>query len=141
MSTSQEIEAVRRFVAAINQQDWNTLRSVVSPHFVRHSVAAGDPQVRSADDLVEFLQAEYRTFPDAFEEILEIFADGAMVAARHRFRGTQLGPLGPYEATGRVLESTYIALYRVSDGRIEEAWAEWDNLSGLRQLGLAQGVA
>jgi predicted ester cyclase len=31
--------------------------------------------------------------------------------------------------------SKYIAIYRIADGRIAEAWAEWDNLSGLAQLG------
>ena len=30
-----------------------------------------------------------------------------------------------------------IAVYRIEDHRIAEAWAEWDNLAGLRQLGHA----
>jgi predicted ester cyclase len=29
----------------------------------------------------------------------------------------------------------YLAIYRLPDGRIVEAWAEWDNLAGLAQLG------
>lgn len=141
MSAPQAIEIVRHFVEAINRQDWHALRSILAPDFVRHSAAAGHPQVRSADELVAFLQSEYKTFPDAHEDLLETFADGTMVAARHRFRGTHLGPMGSHGPTGRVLESTYIALYRISDGHIAEAWAEWDNLSGLRQLGIVPGVA
>ena len=84
---------------------------------------------------MRFLKSEYVTFPDATEVLEDLVAEGDKVAARHRFRGTQLGPLGTYPASGRVLEATYLAIYRIEDGRIAEAWAEWDNLAGLRQLG------
>jgi predicted ester cyclase len=33
------------------------------------------------------------------------------------------------------MNAEYIAIYRVQDGQIVEAWVEWDNLAGLRQLG------
>jgi predicted ester cyclase len=43
--------------------------------------------------------------------------------------------MGPYPPSGRVLAADYIAIYRLEASRIVEAWAEWDNLDGLRQLG------
>lgn len=43
--------------------------------------------------------------------------------------------MGPYPASGKVLRATYLAIYRIENKRIAEAWAEWDNLSGLKQLG------
>jgi SnoaL-like polyketide cyclase len=61
--------------------------------------------------------------------------EGDKVTVRHRFRGTQLGPLGAHPASRRTLTAEYIAIYRLVDGVIVEAWAEWDNLSGLTQLG------
>lgn len=126
---------VRAFVDAINAKDWGRLRSIITPDFKRHSVAAGEPGVQSAEDLVAFLLAEYATFPDAHETLLDLVAEGEKVAARHLFRGTQLGPMGPLPASGKVLEATYLAIYRLDSGRIAEAWAEWDNLAGLKQLG------
>jgi hypothetical protein len=33
------------------------------------------------------------------------------------------------------MEAGYIAIYRVKEGQIVEAWVEWDNLTGLVQLG------
>jgi hypothetical protein len=33
------------------------------------------------------------------------------------------------------MTADYMAIYRVAGGLIVEAWAEWDNLSGLVQLG------
>jgi predicted ester cyclase len=43
--------------------------------------------------------------------------------------------MGAHPPTGRVLAATYLAIYRIEGGRIAEAWVEWDNLHGLRQLG------
>lgn len=133
--SEQNKSLVRALVDAVNAQDWLRVLGLLAPDFTRHSTAAGEPGVRSATDLVAFLRAEFVTFPDATETLLDLVAEGDKVAARHQFRGTQVGPLGTFAPTGRVLQSTYIAIYRVENGRIAEAWAEWDNLAGLRQLG------
>lgn len=37
------------------------------------------------------------------------------------------------------MRARYLAMCRVRDGRIVEAWAEWDNLTGQAQLGLVDG--
>lgn len=128
-------QTVRAFVDAINAQDWSRLDAVVAQDFVRHSLAAGDPPVRSRADLVEFLRREFEIFPDAHEIILDIFAEAEKVAARHSFSGAQHGAMGAYLPTGKTMNAEYIAIYRVRDGQIMEAWVEWDNLTGLRQLG------
>lgn len=126
---------VRAFVDGINAQDWQRVLGFLASDFKRHSTAAGEPAVNSAKELVAFLQAEFVTFPDACETLLDLVAEGDKVAARHHFRGTQLGPMGSYPPSGKVLDATYIAIYRVQDQHIAEAWAEWDNLAGLKQLG------
>ncbi len=126
---------VRAFVEAINAQDWGRFEELVAPGFVRHSHSAGPQAVRSRDDLVRYLRGEYQTFPDARETIEDLVAERDRVAARHRFHGTQLGPMGPYPPSGRTMTADYLAIYRLEGGRIVEAWAEWDNLAGLTQLG------
>ena len=128
-------ETVQAFVHAINSQDWTRLDSLVAPDFVRHSIAAGEPPVRSRSDLVMYLRREFEVFPDAQETILDIFAEGEKVAVRHHFSGTQRGAMGSYMPTGKTMKAEYIAIYRVRNGQLTEAWAEWDNLAGLRQLG------
>lgn len=126
---------IHAFVDAVNAKDWLALRQLVAPAFKRHSVAAGATQVNNVEDLIHFLQQEYSTFPDAYESIEDILAEDNKVAVRHRFKGTQTGPMGSSPPSGRVLDATYLAIYRLEHGVIVEAWAEWDNLAGLRQLG------
>lgn len=111
------------------------LVSSCSPSKLRHSIAAGDPPVRSRADLVEFRRREFEIFPDAEETILDIFAETEKVAVRHHFCGSQHAAMGSYRPTGKTMNAEYIAIYRVQNGQIVEAWVEWDNLAGLRQLG------
>ncbi len=101
-------EVVQAFVEAVNRQDWQALETLVASHFARRSVAAG-ASVNSRRELIQFLRAEYATFPDAKEEIAEIIAEADKVAVRVRFRGTQSSSLGPYPPTGRLVESEYLA--------------------------------
>lgn len=124
---------VRAFVEAFNARDWDALDRLVAADFVRHSYAA--PPVASRDELKAYLRSEFATFPDAQETVADIIAEGDKVAVRHGFRGTQRGAMGSYPPSGRTLTADYLAIYRVAGGVIVEAWAEWDNLHGLRQLG------
>jgi steroid delta-isomerase-like uncharacterized protein len=126
---------VRAFVDAVNARDWPALDALVAPGFVRHSTAGGQPGVGSRADLVRVLRSECDTFPDAHEQVEDLVAEGDRVAVRHRFTGTQRGALGRYPASGKVMTADYIAIYRLERRRIVEAWAEWDNLTSLMQLG------
>jgi steroid delta-isomerase-like uncharacterized protein len=132
---------VRQYVDALNHHDWRAVKNLLHPEFRRYSAAAGESGVERADEFLVFLRREHETFPDAHEELVDIFACGSKVAARHRFTGTQRGSLGRFPPTGNRLQSTYLAFYEIADGLIEKSWAEWDNLSDLRQLGLASDFA
>ena len=127
---------VQAFVDAVNNQDWQAIETLVATGFTRHSIAAGEIDVRSRLDLIKFLRAEYITFPDANEQIVDILGEGDKVAVRMHFRGTQAGILGTYPPTGKVVDSEYLAIYLIESDLIVEAWAEWDNLGTLKQLGL-----
>lgn len=101
---------IRAFVEAINEQDLPRLRSLVGERFTRRSVVAGEPGIRSAEALIEYLQEEFSTFPDANETLIEFVAEEYQVAAWHRFRGIQLRQMGPYPASGRAYDATYLSI-------------------------------
>ena len=126
---------IRSFVEFVNAHNWDRLRILLAPNFIRYSDAGGEPEVRSAEDLITRLKNEVLTFPDAEETLLDLIAEGERVAARSHFRGTQVGSMGSYPPSGKVLSATCLAIYHLKGGRIAEAWVEWDNLYGLRQLG------
>lgn len=126
---------IREFVDAINAQNWDKLDRLVAPNFVRYSKANGEPGIRNRDQLKEFLRSELETFPDAKESIEDMLAEGDKVAVRQRFQGTQQGWMGSYPPSGKKMIADYLAIYRIQNDQIVEAWAIWDNLNGLKQLG------
>ena len=135
MTAAQHKELVRAFIEAINQKDWPRFEQFVAPDFVRHSSTFGQSQIRNRDQLRNYLAAEFRTFPDAKETINFLEAEDDKVAVHSHCRGTQQGPMGSFAPSGRTLSADFISIYRVTDGRIAEAWLEWDCLNGLIQLG------
>lgn len=135
MTTEQNKALIRTYVEAINQRDWRRIDELLAPDFVRHSTTAGQPGIRSRDQFRDFLAGESGTFSDARETIHFLVAEEDKVAVHSGFCGTQSGPLGPYPPSGRLWSADFISIYRIADGRIAEAWVEWDCLGGLYQLG------
>jgi len=126
---------VHAFVHAINERNWSKLDTVISPRFIRHSYAAGDPGVKSREELIQYFKTQESIFPKFKEKILDLVAEGDKVAARHHFKGTQLGKMGPYPVTCKDMDIEYLAIYRIEDCIIVEAWMEWDNYTSMKQLG------
>jgi predicted ester cyclase len=68
--------------------------------------------------------------------IEDIIAEGDKVAARLTAQGTHLGSLGDIAPTGRQATWTGMRVFRMVDGKIAEHWANWDDVSLGRQLGI-----
>ena len=126
---------IQAFVNAINSRNWDMLDNIVADDFARHSFAAGEPSVKCRGDLIQYLRTQESIFPKFKEKILDLVAEGNKVAARQQFKGTQLGEMGPYPASCKDMDIEYLAIYRIKNGIISEAWIEWDNYTSMKQLG------
>ncbi len=127
---------IQRFTEATNAAQWDVLRDVVAPNFVRHSQATAGPEVRSLDEFVTLQQTFLASMPDQHVTIDQLVAEGDLVAVRARYSGTLTGPMGDFPATGKSAETTFLAIFRIADHMIAEMWVEWDNVAMLTQLGL-----
>jgi predicted ester cyclase len=82
------------------------------------------------------LQKEFlKSFPDQRVTIETLVAEGDYVAGYATYTGTQEGPMPPFPASGKKVESKFLSLFRLEEGKIAELWVEWDNLAMLKQLG------
>ena len=135
MTAENNKRLVLEFVEAVNRQDWQRFNELVAPEFVRHSSTFGQSQVGNREQLREYLAAEFKTFPDANESINFLVAEGDKVVVHSHCHATQQGPMGSCASSGKTLSADFISIYRITDGRIAEAWVEWDALNGLIQLG------
>jgi predicted ester cyclase len=81
-----------------------------------------------------------QSFPDVQMDIVELIAEDEKVVGRFRCSATHLGPWRGRPPTGRRFERVdEVYIFRVSDGRITEAWGIEDTRSRERQLGLSPG--
>ena len=81
----------------------------------------------------------YRRFRSAFPEIEVVvedtIAEGDKVAARCRVRGKHQSDSLGFAATGRDAEFTGITIVRIDQGKIVEAWNNFDFMTMFKQLG------
>ena len=75
-------------------------------------------------------------FPDLTHTIEEIYADGDIVVARETLRGTHEGEFSGIPPTGKKVEFCAVAIYRFSNGKFAEFWADADLLGLYQQLGM-----
>jgi predicted ester cyclase len=129
MALEQNKELVRRFYReAILDRDAAVCERLLSADFVHNGEPRGRAGQRGA--VQYFLDA----FPDLDHAIELILAEGDLVAAHQRWRGTQDGEFLGVEPSGRTVEFTSTAILRLRDGLIAEAWDELDSGAILAQL-------
>jgi steroid delta-isomerase-like uncharacterized protein len=129
-------DLVRRLTASVNAGDWGALDDLLTDDFCRHSQATADVQVRSRTEFKQLQESFAATMPDQHVTIEMLVAEADKVAAYATYTGTQTGPMGPFPATGKKVDSRFLSIFRIEDGRIAELWVEYDNLAMLTQLGL-----
>ena len=126
---------VHQFGEAVNTNNYDALDEIVTANFIRHSQATPNIKFRSLEEFKQFAKVSSESMPDMKGEIEMMVAEGDFVAIYATFTGTQKGPMGPFPATDKTMQSKTMAIFRLENGKIAELWIEWDNLAMLNQLG------
>jgi steroid delta-isomerase-like uncharacterized protein len=120
---------------AWNNRQPEAFDELVAPDVVRHCQATPGAEVRSLDQLKEFLRQDTAVFPDSIQTITHLVVEGDRVAAWSTYEGTQKRPMGPFPPSGAKAEFDFGAVFRIEGGKIAEWWVTWDNMTILRALG------
>lgn len=89
-------------------------------------------------EVLKRMATMYRAgFPDLRFTIDDVIAAGDKVVLRWHTEGTHRGEVAGLAPTGARASVTGISVDHWKDGKIVEAWTEWDNLGLARQLGAA----
>ena len=135
-TTPEENKAlIQRFFDAWNKRQPDAFDDLVAPDVVRHCEATPGVEVRSLDQVKDFLQQDTAVFPDSVQMIKLLVAERNLVAAWTTYEGTQQGQMGPFPPSGRKVRFDFGAVFRIDGGKIAEWWVTWDNLTILKALG------
>jgi len=79
--------------------------------------------VNSRDEFIQLQKSFLISFPDQQVTVQQLVAEGDYVAALATYSGTHMGPMGEFPATGRPVESPFLALFRIEADQIVELWS------------------
>jgi len=119
---------------AMDAQDFDKLRQLISEDFVLSVVGMPDPLDREAT--FGLMKEFYAAFPGYTHVIEEMVAEGDRVAIRLRFEATHQGEFMGIPATGKKVSYAGVQILTIVDGACTENWALDDNLGFMSQLGM-----
>ena len=121
---------------------WNKGRAeVIEELFDENGIAHGlsdDPAnpIKGPQDYRPFYEVFRQAFPNLVIVVEDMVAEGDKVAARCSVRGQHEGDFRGRAATQSPVEITGITIVRIENGKIVEAWNNFDFMALHKQVGL-----
>jgi steroid delta-isomerase-like uncharacterized protein len=140
MSEENVSEENRALIHRWFEEVWNKGRAeAIDELFADDGIANGlaDEQgepLRGPSGFKPFFQKFRDAFPDIEVIVEDTVVEGDKVAARCRVRGTHKGEGLGVAATNQPVEFTGITIAKIKDGKIAEAWNNFDFMSMSRQI-------
>ncbi|MGI8635887.1 MAG: ester cyclase [Segetibacter sp.] len=129
-------EYLQKWVDGLNSGNISVADEVFLPDCVIH--INGNPQRDlSLSNFKQMLTGLLVAFPDLHFTINDQFTSGAKVSTRWTAKGTNTGPFGEMQATGRAVEIEGLIIDYVVNGRVAKRWELWDQMAMMQQLGVA----
>ena len=92
-------------------------------------------EIRGPAAFKEYQRALISAYPDLRVDVEDAIREGDKIAARCRVTGVHQGEGLGLAATNKPVEFTGICMVRVKDGKIAEAWNEFNFMDMYQQLG------
>src|SRR5439155_15874438 len=120
--------------------DLDALDGLIAADFTAHTPGS-DQTPPGLDGIKVVHRHSMQAFPDRRNELLDIFGEGDMVVSHVRMTGTNTGGLPWFgiPANGRQVDTDWITIYRLEDGKVAETLAQMDIPRMMTQLGAMPG--
>ena len=128
-------DIARQFIQA-----WNADRRSLVDEWAAPTLTVDYPHfpepLEGPEAFKEMLARTHRFFPDLTIEVHAVVGEGPPVAVRWTYRGTfREGEMFGVAADGQFVATTGMTMYRIEDGRVQEARGVVDNVGLMAQLG------
>ena len=132
----------REFIERWFEEVWNKGRAdAIDEMFAKEGIAhglsdeSGQP-LRGPEAFKVFHKKFREAFPNIIVTVEDTVVEGDKLAARCSVRGQHTGDSLGYAATQKPVEFTGMTIVRIRDGKIVEAWNNFDFLNMYQQMGV-----
>lgn len=127
------------FEACETGQGWEGCKAYCHPDATFSAQAGVLSDIDSLQGYTEWMKGLLTPIPDGRYELRFFAADEERdcAAAYAVFHGTQTGPGGPGEPTGKAVAADYVYAMQFEGGRIRHMTKIWNDTISLQQLGWA----
>ncbi|MBS1253933.1 MAG: hypothetical protein MAG451_02987 [Anaerolineales bacterium] len=135
-----EVEINKAVVRRVMEDIWNQGNLAVADEMFAASYVEhfpDDTEYLGLDGLKECVVYWRTAFPDLQFTVEGMVGEGNEVVVRWTARGTHGGEYMGIPATGERVVFTGNTTYRISDGKVQETWWEWDEPGLMQQLSVA----
>ena len=130
------VKAVRAFYEFWNSGDEAFLKQAIAPTFTDRTLPPGRPQGTEGP---VFASRQFRAaVPDLKVTVEKMILAGDYVTVHMKFTGHFTGRFGQTQGKGQTIAFIATDLVKVENGRITDNWHIEDNLTLLRQMGVAK---
>jgi steroid delta-isomerase-like uncharacterized protein len=123
----------------LSKKNLAVVDELIADDFVEH--VGGQPRRIGVEGFKAARMRRNLAFPDWTVTVDDIIAEDDKVVARATGQGTHRGEYMGIPPTGKVVKVSWIAIYRVANGKLAEHWQHIDELGLRQQLGATLTVA
>jgi steroid delta-isomerase-like uncharacterized protein len=121
------------------EEVWNNgntalIDEMLDPNAVAHGLGDAGADLRGAAIFRPFYDKFRAAFPDLKIQVHDVLVDGEQTAARFTFTATHTGQFQGFAPSRRRVRASAIAISRWKNGRIIEAWNEFDAAGLMAQI-------
>ena len=127
----------RWFEEVWNKRRAEAIREMVTEDLVVHGLSDAQGEViKGVKEFDRFHSQFVNAFPNIQVKVEDLIAEGDKVAARCTVSAKHTGDALGFAPTHADVDFTGIAIVRIKDGKIVEAWNNFDFMKMNRQLGI-----
>jgi steroid delta-isomerase-like uncharacterized protein len=140
LRTQAKVEAQNKELFRKEIEEWNKRNSdfymnAFAPDYAYFS-PSGSPKPMTRYEMADEAKMIWAGFPDSIVSIKDSIAAGDMVFSRLSIKGTHKGTFQGIPGTGNRVDSSFMNMCRIRNGKIVEEREEGDWLGLMMQLGM-----
>lgn len=134
MSLEENKIIARRYPEEVyNRKNIDVLDEIMDENIINHW---WEPEINGIKIIKEYVAKNLKAFPDVKFTIEDQIAEGEKVVTRVSFIATHKGEFMGIAPTGKKVKVTGVIIFKITNSKIVETWAEMDALSWMQQLGV-----